>query len=165
VLREHGQTAKYRHEVEGYTARLDTIQAHVLLRKLPFLDDWNAQRRARAAEYSSLLEGVGDLILPATAPETEHVWHLYVVRSSRVEHLAAFLASRGISTGRHYPSPIHLTPAYESLGYRCGEFPVAEALADEGLSLPLYPGLSEQQLALVVHAIEDFFGGGLRARQ
>ena len=161
ALREHGQSRKYVHDAEGYTARLDTIQALVLLRKLSFLDLWNEQRRAAAAFYDAELEGVGDLRLPPVATDSEPVWHLYVVRTADPESLGAFLRERGIGTGRHYPHPPHLSPAYERLGHRRGSFPVAESLADECLSLPLFPGIREEQLTAVGAAVADYFRRGL----
>jgi dTDP-4-amino-4,6-dideoxygalactose transaminase len=157
ALREHGQHAKYVHEHEGYTARLDTIQAAVLLLKLPELDRWNAERAALARGYAERLDGVGDLRLPATLPGSRHVWHLYVVRTAQPEELASFLRERGIGTGRHYPIPAHLAPAYSTLGPPAGSMPVAEALARECLSLPLFPGMSEGQLETVTRAIGDWF--------
>jgi dTDP-4-amino-4,6-dideoxygalactose transaminase len=160
ALREHGQYGKYEHDLVGYTARLDTIQALVLLRKLPSLDRWNEERRTVARFYSEALHAVGDLRLPAVPEGSEPVWHLYVVRTSEPERLAAFLAERGIGTGRHYPQPLHLAPAYAHLGYRHGEFPVTERLASEVLSLPIFPGITEQQLVAVAAAIEDYFRGG-----
>jgi dTDP-4-amino-4,6-dideoxygalactose transaminase len=160
ALREHGQTTKYTHEEEGYTARLDTIQALVLLRKLPFLDRWNRMRAAAAAYYSSSLAGVGDLALPTQVPGSCHAWHLYVVRSAHAAALADFLGRRGVATGRHYPTPPHLCRAYSWLGHRSGSFPVAEALAREGLSLPLFPGIRQEQLAAVAAAVADFFRRG-----
>ena len=159
-LREHGQVAKYSHEREGWTARLDTLQALVLLHKLPLLDDWNGQRRVAARYYSEVLEGVGDLTLPHVPPGSEPVYHLYEIRTVDPDDLAAFLRSRGITTGRHYPEPPHLTQAYGWLGHSPGAFPVAEALARELLSLPLYPGIAEEQLAAVVDAIGDYFRRG-----
>jgi dTDP-4-amino-4,6-dideoxygalactose transaminase len=160
ALREHGQRAKYRHDLEGYTARLDTIQAIALSHKLPLLDGWNEDRRAQARYYSEALAGVGDLTLPAVAPDSEPVWHLYVVRTHEPTRLAEFLQERGVATGRHYPEPPHLSKAYAHLGHREGEFPVAEAIARECLSLPVFPGLREEQLAAVVLGIEAFFGDG-----
>jgi dTDP-4-amino-4,6-dideoxygalactose transaminase len=157
ALREHGQTRKYVHEVEGYTARLDTVQAVVLLQKLAQLDAWNEQRRAAAAYYGEALAGIGDLTLPPVAPGSEPVWHVYVVRTADPEGLATFLRERGIGTGRHYPHPPHLCDAYASLGYRRGHFPVAEALADECLSLPIFPGIREEQLDAVSTAIAAYF--------
>jgi dTDP-4-amino-4,6-dideoxygalactose transaminase len=160
ALREHGQRAKYVHELEGYTARLDTIQALVLLRKLAELDRWNEERRAAAAYYSEELDGVGDLLLPPVPPGSEPVWHLYVVRTADPARLAAFLRERGIGTGRHYPEPPHLSPAYARLGHVPGSFPVAEALAAHSLSLPLFPGIREEQVAAVVEAVGDYFDNG-----
>ena len=160
ALREHGETRKYHHEYVGYTARLDTLQAVVLLEKLPFLDEWNRQRRAAARRYSEALAGLDGLRLPVEPEGSESVWHLYVVRTPDPQQLAAFLAERGIRTGRHYPEPAHLAPAYRDLGYAPGDFPVAEALAREGLSLPLYPGISAAQLDWVCAAICDYFSNG-----
>jgi dTDP-4-amino-4,6-dideoxygalactose transaminase len=159
ALREHGQTAKYVHAFEGWTARLDTIQALVLSHKLPLLDGWNEQRRAAAAFYDEALGGVGDLRLPPTAEGSTPVWHLYVVRTADPNRLQLFLRERGIGTGRHYPDPVHLTEAYAWLGYREGEFPVAEALSRECLSLPMFPGMTEAQLDAVAEGVRSFFDG------
>jgi dTDP-4-amino-4,6-dideoxygalactose transaminase len=157
ALREHGQRAKYRHDLEGWTARLDTLQALVLLHKLPHLDGWNESRRSAARFYSQELDGVGDLRLPNVPEGSEPVWHLYVVRTADPEALAASLAARGVGTGRHYPQPVHLSPAYAHLGYAEGAFPVTEAIAREVLSLPIYPGITEEQLSAVVEAVGDYF--------
>jgi dTDP-4-amino-4,6-dideoxygalactose transaminase len=157
ALREHGETRKYHHEYVGYTARLDTIQAIVLLEKLPLLDEWNRQRRDAARFYEQSLSEIDDLRLPAVSEGSEPVWHLYVVRTPQPDLLAAFLADRGIQTARHYPQPPHLAPAYRSLGFAPGDFPVAEALAREALSLPVYPGISDAQLEWVCEAINDYF--------
>lgn len=158
-LREHGQATKYHHALEGYTARLDTIQALALLRKLPYLDGWTAGRRAIATGYTAALAGVGDLRLPVVPRDSEPVWHLYVVRTASPAALADFLAKHGIGSGRHYPEPPHLSEAYMQLGYRPGAFPVAEALSREALSLPLFPGMAEAQLDAVVHAVKAYFSG------
>lgn len=158
-LREHGQSTKYHHALEGYTARLDTIQALALLHKLPHLDGWTAERRAIAAHYTAELAGVGDLRLPAVPPGSEPVWHLYVVRTPDPAALANFLGERGIGSGRHYPEPPHLSEAYAGLGYRLGAFPVAEALSREAISLPLFPGMTEAQLDAVVSVVKAFFSG------
>ena len=157
ALREHGQIAKYCHAYEGWTARLDTIQAIVLLHKLPLLDAWNDERRSIAAAYSDLLRGVGDLRLPSVARRSEPVWHLYVVRTGQRDDLAAFLRDRGIQTGVHYPDPPPFVPPYAHLGYPRGSFPVAEALAAEALSLPIFPGMTEAQIVSVTSAIAAFY--------
>jgi dTDP-4-amino-4,6-dideoxygalactose transaminase len=159
-LREHGQREKYRHAVEGYTSRLDTIQALVLLRKLAFLDAWNEERRAIAQFYSEALDGVGDLRLPPVAPRSMPVWHLYPLRTADPGRLLAFLAERGIGAGRHYPEPPHLTDAYALLGHRAGSFPVAEALSREEISLPIFPGMDEAQTEAVVDGILAYFRRG-----
>ena len=159
ALREHGQARKYHHALEGYTARLDTIQALALLRKLPHLDGWISDRRAIARRYTDELAGVGDLRLPVVPTGSEPVWHLYVVRTADPAALADFLAEREIGTGRHYPEPPHLSEAYARLDYRPGAFPVAEALSREALSLPLFPGMTEAQLDAVVQAVRTFFSG------
>jgi dTDP-4-amino-4,6-dideoxygalactose transaminase len=152
-----GARGKYHHEHVGYTARLDTIQAIVLLEKLPLLDEWNRQRQAAARFYADALADVEGLRLPPEPDGSASVWHLYVVRTRDPGDLAAFLGDRGVQTGRHYPEPPHLTPAYRNLGYRPGDFPVAEALAREGLSLPIFPGITESQLLWVCDAIRACF--------
>lgn len=160
ALREHGQERKYVHDRIGWTARLDTIQAIALLLKLPHLDGWNAERRAAASFYSEALADTGDLVLPPRPAASDHVWHLYVVRTrdpgGMIEHLRAL----GVGTSRHYPEPPHLSRAYAELGYRRGSFPVAEALADGCVSLPLFPGITETQLEIVVGAIAAWFAHG-----
>jgi dTDP-4-amino-4,6-dideoxygalactose transaminase len=161
ALRQHGESERYISEHIGYTARLDTLQAAVLLRKLPLLNGWNRQRRETAGLYSEALEGVGDLrCLPVPAGSLP-VWHLYPVRTAHAQSLASFLAERGIRTGRHYPQPPHLSPAYASLGYRQGAFPVAETLAAELVSLPMYPGMSEHQVARVADSVGEYFRNGV----
>jgi dTDP-4-amino-4,6-dideoxygalactose transaminase len=160
ALREHGQPTKHEHRWVGWTSRLDTVQAAVLSAKLPHLDGWNEQRRAAAAWYEGSLAGVGDLVLPQDVSEGGHVWHVYVVQTADPTGLARHLRERGVATGRHYPVAPHLTEAYSSLGHRSGTFPVAESLASRGLSLPLFPGISEQQLDAVVSGVRSWFGRG-----
>jgi dTDP-4-amino-4,6-dideoxygalactose transaminase len=160
ALREHGQRAKYMHELEGYTARLDTIQAIVLLRKLVCMDGWNGERQAIAAHYLDSLAGIGDLELPPVAPGSSPVWHLFVIRTADPLALAEFLRERGIATARHYPEPVHLAGAYSRLGYERGDFPQAERHAAHILSLPIFPGMSTEQADAVVAAIKAFFERG-----
>jgi dTDP-4-amino-4,6-dideoxygalactose transaminase/DNA-binding CsgD family transcriptional regulator len=161
ALREHGQPGKYEHDTYGYTARLDTIQAVVLLRKLPFLDDWNQQRRMAAHFYQRHLTGVGDLVLPPVPPRSKPVWHLFCIRTAQPDRLARFLRLRAIGTWRHSPQPPpHLARAYGELYHRAGAFPVSEQLASEVLSLPIFPGIQEEQLAAVVDAIAAYFERG-----
>jgi dTDP-4-amino-4,6-dideoxygalactose transaminase len=159
ALREHGQKRKYEHELVGWTARLDTIQAAVLLRKLPHLDEWNEQRQSIADLYAQGLEGSGDLTLPDTNDRGQ-VWHLFVVLTDDPAGLAAYLAARSIGTGRHYPEPPHLSEAYAHLGLAAGSFPVAEDIACRGLSLPIFPGMTESQAERVVESIRSWFASG-----
>lgn len=160
ALREHGQKRKYEHEEIGWTARLDTIQAAVLLRKLPLIGTWNRERRAVAALYLEALAGVGDLVLPRVPEGSASVWHVFVVRTSDPVGLGERLERDGIGTGRHYPEPPHLSRAYASLGHKKGSFPVAEAIARECLSLPIFPGMSESQVQRVVESVTSWFTGG-----
>ena len=160
ALRQHGEVEKYRSLRPGYTARLDTLQALVLGCKLPLLDGWNRERADAAAFYDSALAGVGDLQLPPRAAGSTSVWHLYVVRSARRDELMAHLAHEGIGTARHYPEPPHLSDAFKDLAGGAGSFPVTERLANELLSLPLFPGIQPEQLEAVAGAIRAFFGDG-----
>lgn len=163
AFREHGQVLKGAHEFDGWTARLDTLQALVLLRKLPHLDGWNRQRRDAVRFYNETLEGFGDLRLPPDPghPDDNHAdaCHVYAVRTANPDGLVARLAERGVGTGRHYPVPPHLSPAYAHLGHNAGEFPVAERIARETLSLPLWPGISEAQQVEVADAVKAWFDG------
>ncbi len=160
ALREHGQTSTYRSEYVGLTSRLDTCQALVLRRKLPLLEQWNRERAEVAAFYGDALAGVGDLRLPVPASGAKHVWHVYPVRTRDPEALGEFLGARGIGTKRHYPEPPHLSHAFAPLGHQAGSFPVAEVIARETLSLPLFVGMTQEQLHAVVDAVVDFFAGG-----
>jgi dTDP-4-amino-4,6-dideoxygalactose transaminase len=159
ALREHGQSAKYKHDMIGWTARLDSIQAVVLLHKLNHLEQWNDQRRAAAALYGEYLADAGDLRLPRVASDSQPVWHLYVVRTQRRDELVDHLRANGIGVGLHYPQPAHLSDAYQELGYGRGSFPVSEALADELASLPIFPGINEEQIARVASVVRAFFDG------
>ena len=153
-LREHGQAEKYVHDAIGWTSRLDTLQAIVLLHKLPLLDGWNDDRRRIATVY---LDGLNEaaLELPPAHPDAHHVWHLFVVQVDDPPALAAHLRQRGIATGRHYPQPPHLSRAYAKLGHAQGAFPVTERLARRCLSLPIYAGMPDERIDAVVAAVND----------
>jgi dTDP-4-amino-4,6-dideoxygalactose transaminase len=155
-LRDHGQTKKYYHEEEGYNGRLDAIQAGLLVAKLPHLGNWNAKRQERAAEYNRLLAERDALALPFEPSWSRAVYHLYVVRTHDREGMIAHLKGAGISTGIHYPVPLHLQLAYASLNYEPGDFPVAERTSAAIVSLPMFPQLSGQQQLRVAAAIEAF---------
>jgi dTDP-4-amino-4,6-dideoxygalactose transaminase len=159
LYRDHGSRVRYQHEVVGRNARLDEIQAAVLRIKLRHLAEWNEQRRANATALSAALAGTS-LGLPAPGgDEVYEVFHLYVVRHPRRDELKAFLATRGIATGIHYPIPIHLQQAYAELGYTPGAFPVTERLAGEILSLPIYAELTEEQIQHIGAAVREFDAG------
>lgn len=149
VLRNYGSRIKYHNEIKGINSRLDEIQAAVLSAKLPQLDEATAQRRSIAAR---LLEGLADtgLQLPQVPAWAEPAWHLFVVRHPARDALQARLAERGLGTLIHYPVPPHLQPAYAELGYGPGDFPIAEAMHREVLSLPLWPGMSSAQIDRVI---------------
>jgi dTDP-4-amino-4,6-dideoxygalactose transaminase len=151
-MRNYGQKKKYVHVEKGFNRRLDTLQAAILRVKLRHLDEWNSMRRQHARRYAELLNG-SPLILPQQGPDEELVWHLYVVRSPQRDALKDHLESRGVITGLHYPTPIHLQPAYADAGYREGDFPVCERLAREILSLPMHAELTPETLLRVADAI------------
>jgi dTDP-4-amino-4,6-dideoxygalactose transaminase len=157
MLRDHGQAKKYSHDMEGYNARLDAIQAGLLHVKLSHLAKWNEQRRERAAEYNRLFESAGIAVTtPFESSWSRGVYHLYVVRTKEREKLIAFLNDRGIGTGIHYPIPLHLQRAYTSLRYAWGRFPVTERVAGEILSLPMFPHLTMETQIRVVEACGQF---------
>ena len=156
-LRDHGQAKKYFHDSEGYNGRLDAIQAAFLRIKLRHLAAWNEGRRRAAAWYREALADVKEVRLPVEAPSAHHVYHLFVIRAERRDALRAHLESRQIGTGLHYPLPLHLQPAYQSLGLGKGAFPVTERTAETLLSLPMFPELTESQVAQVADAIRQFY--------
>lgn len=155
MLRDHGQSRKYFHEVEGYNGRLDAIQAGILKTKLGHLAGWNAKRQANAVRYNELLGGHNESVkLPYEPSWSRAAYHLYVVQVANRDSLQQQLANAGIATGIHYPIPLHLQNAYRSLGYVAGTFPVAEAAATRILSLPMYPNLTfEQQRRVAEHLL------------
>ena len=154
VLRDHGQSRKYVHEVEGFNNRLDAIQAGVLRVKLRRLAAWTEQRRESARYYDKLFHDAdASLVLPRSAPWSRGVYHLYVVRAAGRDRLREDLAAVGIETGIHYPTPLHLARPYETFGYRPGDFPIAERAAAQVLSLPMYPQLTPEQQDLVVASV------------
>jgi dTDP-4-amino-4,6-dideoxygalactose transaminase len=156
MLRDHGQREKYRHEVEGYNGRLDSIQAGILGVKLRHLPRWNEQRRERAAEYNRLLAGESDtVILPEEPSWSRAVYHLFVIRIKNRERAMDQLKAAGISTGIHYPIPLHLQQAYTSLNYAHGDFPIAEKVSAEILSLPMFPTLTAKQQGRVVSELRS----------
>jgi dTDP-4-amino-4,6-dideoxygalactose transaminase len=155
LLRNWGSVVKYEHPMIGFNSRLDTIQAAVLRVKLKYLPKWNEARRQCASIYNDLLSAEPMVITPRTMPYGTHVFHLYVVQVPHRDRVLDGLQATGIGAGVHYPIPVHLQGAYESLGHKEGDFPYAERLAKRCLSLPLFPELEEDQIAAVVDALRD----------
>jgi dTDP-4-amino-4,6-dideoxygalactose transaminase len=156
MLRDHGQEKKYYHDLEGYNGRFDAIQAGILLTKMPHLEQWNMQRRERAAEYSRLMATSTSIDLPFEPSWSKAVYHLYVIRTKEREGLIEHLKNVGVGTGIHYPVPLHLQKAYVSLNYNLGDFPVTEKFSAEIVSLPMFPQLTAQQQSRVVAEILAF---------
>ncbi|MGE5429461.1 MAG: DegT/DnrJ/EryC1/StrS family aminotransferase [Syntrophomonadaceae bacterium] len=162
MIREHGSSEKYNHEIFGHNYRMEGIQGAVLNVKLKYLDLWTEKRRAAAKLYKEYLNGIDEIILPSEMTYAKHVYHLYVVqlRNGLAEdrsRLAEYLRENGIATGLHYPIPLHMQKCFSHLGYKKGDFPVAEKLASGSLSLPMFPELTEQQVEYVAKKIKDFF--------
>jgi dTDP-4-amino-4,6-dideoxygalactose transaminase len=152
LLRDHGSEKKYRHEIVGYNFRLEGIQGAVLNVKLRHLDRWNELRRQHAARYTELLKGT-NLTLPLEMDYARHVYHVYVIQTEARDDLQRTLADAGIQTGIHYPIPIHLQPAYSSLGHKQGDFPESERQSNRVLSLPMFAELTDEQIHTVADAI------------
>ncbi|TAL46507.1 MAG: DegT/DnrJ/EryC1/StrS family aminotransferase [Chitinophagaceae bacterium] len=157
MLRNYGSERKYYHETIGYNMRLDELQAALLSVKLKYLDGWTKERQQIAGWYNEALKGVGDLVLPLVAAECTHVYHLYVIRTGKRNDLQQYLQRQDVGTLIHYPVPLHLQKAYSDLGYKKGDFPVTEEIADTCLSLPLFPGLTQQEVFFVSGQIKKFF--------
>jgi len=156
LLRNHGRiTKKYEHEIEGYSSRLDNLQATILRVKLKYLNQWNGMRRKNARKYNELLSNIGGIITPCEADYAKHVYHLYVIRTEDRDQLKEDLKTNGVTTGIHYPIPLHLQPAYNYLGYKRGDFSITEECSNEILSLPMYAELSEDQIVEIVELIKN----------
>jgi dTDP-4-amino-4,6-dideoxygalactose transaminase len=158
MLRDHGQVRKYYHTMVGWNGRMDGIQAAVLSVKLQHLQRGNDLRRAHALKYNEALAKIEDLVVPREAAYARHVYHVYAVRVKERDKVMQSLADKGIGCGVHYPVPIHLQEAYRSLGHKKGAFPIAERTAEEFISLPMFPELTQAQLELVVEAVKDCIG-------
>lgn len=156
MMRNYGQKEKYHHLSLAWNRRLDTIQAAILRVKLKYLDKWNEKRRKHANLYSKLLENL-PITVPFVDPEANHAFHLYVIRTPKRDMIQKFLHQKGITTGIHYPIPIHLQKAYKGLGYRSGDFPLTEKYASEILSLPMYAELEEKEIKYIADQMRTFF--------
>jgi dTDP-4-amino-4,6-dideoxygalactose transaminase len=164
MIRDHGAVQKYNHEIFGHNYRMEGIQGAVLGVKLRHLDKWTEGRRRVAAKYRELLSNLEDIKTPVEMLYARHVYHLYVIQvknrndksGSRRDALQKFLSDNNISTGLHYPIPLHLQPCFKDLNYKKGDFPVTEQLAGCGLSLPMYPELRDEQIEYVCSKIREF---------
>lgn len=156
VLRNVGSSVKYQHKLTGYNSRLDTLQAVVLSSKLPYLNEWNNERKQIAARYLHNLKDCATIVLPGLIAGAEHVYHLFVIRHQQRDKLQQYLLQHGIQTLIHYPIPPHLQPALAELNYKAGDFPFTEALAQTCLSLPLFVGMTEEQIDFVSEKIISF---------
>jgi dTDP-4-amino-4,6-dideoxygalactose transaminase len=152
MLRDWGAEQKYQHVLKGYNYRLEGMQGAILRVKLRYLEGWTEARRASAAYYNELLAGSG-VVTPEAMPYARHVYHIYAIRTQQRSAWQQALQAEGIQTGIHYPTPVHLLPAYADLGYRRGDFPHSEQAADEVLSLPMFPELSRAQCREVSKAV------------
>ncbi|MGZ8666525.1 MAG: DegT/DnrJ/EryC1/StrS family aminotransferase [Solirubrobacterales bacterium] len=156
LLRSHGEAVRHDHQLPAGTDRLHALQAAILQVKLGRLEEWNESRRAAAAALATALEDSGLRLPPPPPAAGDHVYHLFVVRTPTRDELRVHLQDRGIASAIHYPTPIHLQPAYAELGLGRGSLPNAEALAGDSCSLPIFPTIEEWQIAEIAEAVESF---------
>lgn len=155
MLRDYGRISRYEHAMVGYNSRLDTLQAAILRIKLKKLNHWNKMRRKVANIYDKLLKYVSGVVTPYVSPSLEHVYHVYAIRTKRRDELYRRFKNKDIGSIIHYPIPLHLQKAYEPLGYREKDFPVAEKISREIISLPMFPHLKDSQIKYIVNIIKD----------
>lgn len=156
-LRNYGSHKKYFNEVLGYNNRLDELQAAFLSVKIKYIEKWTLERQELAGFYNNFLIGIGDIILPKVAVDAAHSYHLFVIRTNKRDKLKSYLEQQGVGTMIHYPIPPHLQEAYKFLNYKKGDFPIAEDLAETCLSLPLWPGMTSQNIKQVCQEIARFY--------
>ncbi len=158
-LKQHGVSDnKYHHNMAGHNYRMEELQAAALRVKLNYIDQWTDLRRQHANTYREMLAGVGDIILPEEMSGAKHVYHLFVIRTQQRDALLDHLRANGIGADLHYPTPLHLQPAYASLGHKEGAFPTAEQSAKQILSLPMFPELQQDELARICDSVREFYG-------
>jgi dTDP-4-amino-4,6-dideoxygalactose transaminase len=163
VLRDHGQTRKYHHTMVGWNCRMDAIQGACLAIKLRHLDRGNDLRRTHAAKYNRAFKDIEEIIPPLEAEYARHVYHVYATRVQDRDEVMRQLEGKGIGCGVHYPVPVHLQQAYVSLGHQRGAFPVSEQIANEFLSLPMFPELTEAQIDFVIETVTETVSAGVIA--
>jgi dTDP-4-amino-4,6-dideoxygalactose transaminase len=157
MLRNYGSEKKYYNEIVGFNMRLDEIQAAFLRVKLKYLNEWTSQRQVIAAMYDEALSGCEEIVMPYTHEKATHVYHIYMIRTKKRNELQAFLSEKGIGTLIHYPIPPHLQEAYKHLNFDKGDFPLAEEIAATCLSLPMWPGMTYEQVKIVAENCKKFF--------
>ena len=157
LLRNHGQSGAYIHDLEGFNSRLDTIQATVLSLKMRFLEEWNQWRRDLAGIYREGLEDIDEILFQRVPHGYEHAWHIIAFRCEERDALRAWLGENGVDTRIVYPTPLHLMKAYAYLGLGEGAFPAAEKVCREVLCLPVYPGMPKENARQVVNLIREFY--------
>lgn len=157
MLRNYGSEKKYYNEEIGYNMRLDEVQAGFLSVKLKYINEWTIQRKEIAKQYNESLKNIGDLILPTVHTNATHVYHLYVIKSNSRDSLKNYLSEKEIGALIHYPIPPHLQKAYSNLGYKKNDFPIAENLANTMLSLPIWPGMTNDEVSYVCENISNYF--------
>ena len=156
MLHNYGQKEKYIHLELGYNSRLDNLQAGILRVKLKYLEQWNQQRIELANYYIEKLSSNKNIVLPKVKNDKKHIWHLFVIRTKQRDKLRKYLAENGVETGIHYPVPLHLTPSFKWLVYKPGDFPIAEKFSNEILSLPIFPGMTKDEIGYVIEVIQKF---------
>jgi dTDP-4-amino-4,6-dideoxygalactose transaminase len=157
MFANHGSLRKHQHDIEGINSRMDGIQAAILSAKMRYIDAWNLARNKNASIYNHLLSGIDQIQPPEIREDSFHIFHLYVVRSDKRDELAGFLKSKGVDTGIHYPTALPFMPAYNYLGHKPFDFPVAYQIQNEILSLPMFPELKNEQIKYVASSIKEFF--------
>ncbi|MEI7998925.1 MAG: DegT/DnrJ/EryC1/StrS family aminotransferase [Candidatus Omnitrophota bacterium] len=155
MLRDYGRKGRYEHKIKGTNSRLDTLQAVVLNAKLKYLDEWNQMRAQSAAYYAELFKSLKDVVAPVTQAERTHVYQTYAVQVPNRDKVMESMKAKGIGVLIHYPISLHLQEAYADLGYKKGSFPIAEAIADHIISLPMFPHISKEQIEGVVKALKE----------
>ncbi|MDP2939866.1 MAG: DegT/DnrJ/EryC1/StrS family aminotransferase [Candidatus Omnitrophota bacterium] len=159
MLRDCGRLGRYKHTIKGYNSRLDTMQAVMLTAKLKHLDKWNKMRQENASLYNSLLKDEEKIITPFQAENRNHIFHIYAVRVKKRDFIIESMLKKGINALIHYPFPLHLQEAYQELGYKKGDFPIAEKVASEIISLPMSPHLSKEKIKFVAKILKDLIDG------
>lgn len=157
MMRDHGANQKYNHETFGHNYRMEGIQGAVLGVKLKYLDNWTEKRRIVAEKYRNLLSDINDIIIPREMKYAKHVYHLFVIQVPKRDELQKMLTEKGIGTGLHYPTPLHLQPCFSHLGYKKGDFPQTEKLAEHCLSIPIFPEMSDAQVEYVANHVRSFY--------